>query len=54
MKRKYTKPNNILAIEYLKSIKTTNSGVIKPFAMGKRGILHNDEKHNENYIRNIY
>ena len=47
------KPNNILAIEYLKALKTTNSK-IKPFAIKRKNTMHNDENINENYASGIY
>lgn len=47
------KPNNILAIEYLKALKTTNSK-IKPFAIKRKNTMHNDENINENYASGTY
>ena len=47
------KPNNILAIEYLKALKTTNSK-IKPIAIKRKNIMHNDENINENYASGTY
>lgn len=47
------KPNNILAIEYLKALKTTNSK-IKPFAIKRKNAMHNDENINENYASGTY
>ena len=47
------KPNNILAIEYLKALKTTNSK-IKPFAIKRKNTMHNDENINENYSSGTY
>ena len=47
------KPNNILAIEYLKALKTTNSK-IKPFAIKRKNTMHNDENINANYASGIY
>lgn len=47
------KPNNILAIEYLKALKTTNSN-IKPFAIKRKNTMHNDENINENYASGTY
>ena len=47
------KPNNILAIEYLKALKTTNSK-IKPIAIKRKNTMHNDENINENYASGTY
>lgn len=47
------KPNNILAIEYLKALKTTNSK-IKPFAIKRKNTMHNDENINKNYASGTY
>ena len=47
------KPNNILAIEYLKALKITNSK-IKPFAIKRKNTMHNDENINENYASGTY
>ena len=47
------KPNNILAIEYLKALKTTNSK-IKPIAVKRKNTMHNDENINENYASGTY
>ena len=47
------KPNNILAIEYLKALKTTNSK-IKPFAIKRKNTMHNDENINESYASGTY
>ena len=47
------KSNNILAIEYLKALKTTNSK-IKPFAVKRKNTMHNDENINENYASGTY
>ena len=47
------KPNNILAIEYLKALKITNSK-IKPFAIKRKNTMHNDENINENYTSGTY
>lgn len=47
------KPNNILAIEYLKALKITNSK-IKPFAIKRKNTMHNDENMNENYASGTY
>ena len=47
------KPNNILAIEYLKALKTTNSK-IKPFDIKRKNTMHNDENINENYASGTY
>ena len=47
------KPNNILAIEYLKALKITNSK-IKPFAIKRKNTMHNDENINKNYASGTY
>ena len=47
------KPNNILAIEYLKALKITNNK-IKPFAIKRKNTMHNDENINENYASGTY
>ena len=47
------KPNNILAIEYLKALKITNSK-IKPIAIKRKNTMHNDENINENYASGTY
>ena len=47
------KPNNILAIEYLKALKITNSR-IKPFAIKRKNSMHNDKNINENYASGTY
>ena len=47
------KPNNILAIEYLKALKTTNSK-IKPIAIKRNNTMHNDENINKNYASGTY
>lgn len=47
------KPNNILAIEYLKAIKTTNSN-IKPIGIKRKNAMHNDKNINENYASGTY
>ena len=47
------KPNNILAIEYLKALKTTNSK-IKPFAIKRKNTMHNNENINKNYASGTY
>lgn len=47
------KPNNILAIEYLKALKITNSR-IKPFAIKRRNSMHHDKNINENYASGTY
>lgn len=53
MEKIMQKPNNILAIEYLKALKTTNSK-IKPFAIKRKNTMHNDENINENYASGTY
>ena len=47
------KPNNILAIEYLKALKITNSR-IKPFAIKRKNSMHHDKNINENYASGTY
>ncbi len=47
------KPNNILAIEYLKALKITNSK-IKPIAIKRKNTMHNDENINKNYASGTY
>ena len=47
------KPNNILAIEYLKALKTTNSN-IKPIGIKRKNAMHNDKNINENYASGTY
>ncbi len=47
------KPNNILAIEYLKALKITNS-MIKPFAIKRKNSMHHDKNINENYASGTY
>ena len=47
------KPNNILAIEYLKALKITNSR-IKPFAIKRKNSMHYDKNINENYASGTY
>lgn len=47
------KPNNILAIEYLKTLKITNSR-IKPFAIKRKNSMHHDKNINENYASGTY
>ena len=47
------KPNNILAIEYLKALKITNSS-IKPFAIKRKNSMHHDKNINENYASGTY
>ena len=45
----FSKPNNILAIEYLKSLKTINSN-IKPIAIQRKIANHNDENISDSSI----
>ena len=47
------KPNNILAIEYLKALKITNSR-IKPFAIKRKNSMHYDKNINKNYASGTY
>ena len=47
------KSNNILAIEYLKALKITNSR-IKPFAIKRKNSMHHDKNINENYASGTY
>lgn len=47
------KPNNILATEYLKALKITNSR-IKPFAIKRKNSMHHDKNINENYASGTY
>ena len=53
MKDIMQKPNNILAIEYLKALKITNSR-IKPFAIKRKNSMHHDNNINENYASGTY